>query len=181
MAPRAIVRDLCAKERRAVRYDSGQSVVQHAPGNPNLHGEYMSMDESIDRYSILFVDDDISVLKALKRLLRDEDYDVHTATNYRETMSLLASRTFAVAISDFKMPGITGDDLLGVIKSCCPATIRVMLSGTTDSRSVPAEIADGILNCQLFLSKPWGDAELVDTIRKCIDRYKATRESLSNS
>jgi DNA-binding NtrC family response regulator len=139
------------------------------------------MENTAKRHAILFVDDEKSILKSLQRLLSDEDYTVFTASNYNETLEMLAQHTFAVVISDFKMPGICGDDLLGVVKVKCPRTYRVMLSGTSDSMSVPATIADGILHCQKFISKPWNDQELINTIRKCIAEYEAGVESHTNA
>ncbi len=133
------------------------------------------------RHSILIVDDETSVLKALKRLLSDEDYNVYTAGNYRETMELLTKHTFSVVITDFKMPGICGDDLLDVIKARSPQTIRVMLSGASDTKSVPSTIADGILHCQLFIGKPWNDDELLSTIRKCVSEYESSEKIRSTT
>jgi predicted component of type VI protein secretion system len=48
-----------------------------------------------------------------------------------------------------------------------------MLSGNASTKSVPATIADGILHCQIFISKPWDDDELRKTIRECIAEYEA--------
>ncbi|HKK20585.1 MAG TPA: response regulator [candidate division Zixibacteria bacterium] len=125
------------------------------------------------RNSILIVDDDSSILKALKRALQDEDYEVFTANEWHETVDLLAKHTFSVVISDFLMPGICGDDLLNMVQSKSPRTIRVMLSGNASTKSVPATIAAGILHCQIFISKPWDDDELRKTIRECIAEYEA--------
>jgi DNA-binding NtrC family response regulator len=141
----------------------------------------MIVENTAKRHSILIVDDETSVLKALQRLLSDEDYEVVTASSYKETMELLSKRTFSVIITDFKMPGICGDTLLGIVKVKCPETFRVMLSGASGSWSVPTTIADGILHCQLFMAKPWNDQELLKTIRKCIAEYEVAVESHSNT
>ncbi len=131
------------------------------------------MKENIKRNAILIVDDDPSILSALKRALRDEDYDVYTAIDWNQTAELLSIHTFSVVISDFLMPGVSGDDLLSMVKSKSPKTIRVMLSGNASSKSVPVGIANGILNCQIFISKPWDDDELRNTLRGCITEYEA--------
>jgi YesN/AraC family two-component response regulator len=83
-------------------------------------------------------------------------------------MDLLARHSFAVVMTDFKMPDVCGSDLLGLVGARFPTTIRIMLSGSADSRYVPAAIAGSILNCQVFVSKPWNDEELRTTIRRCI-------------
>lgn len=138
------------------------------------------MRNSTKCHSILIVDDENSVLKALQRLLRDEDYEVFAASNRKDTMDLLARHNFAVVMTDFKMPDVCGSDLLGLVRATYPATIRVMLSGSADSRSVPAAIANPTLNCQVFMSKPWNDDELRTTIRKCVAEYEAAVKSHSS-
>jgi DNA-binding NtrC family response regulator len=143
-------------------------------------GEFI-VENTDKHHSILIVDDEPSILKALQRLLSDEDYGVFTASSYKETMELLSKHTFSVIITDFKMPGICGDTLLGIVKVKCPDTFRVMLSGASDSWSVPATIADGILHCQIFMTKPWNDQELLRTIRKCIVEYETAVENHSNT
>ena len=75
------------------------------------------------------------------------------------------------------MPDICGDDLLSIVKAKSPHTRRIMLSGTADTSMVPEPIADSILHCQVFLSKPWDDEKLLATVRKCIKEYEATRKA----
>jgi DNA-binding NtrC family response regulator len=123
--------------------------------------------------AVLIVDDEPSVLKALKRLLGEEAYEIYMAESHEGAMELMASHTFAVVITDFRMPGVSGDDILGFVKAKSPRTIRVMLSGSAYSCSVPDSIANGILNCQVFIAKPWNDDELRATIKKCIAEYEA--------
>jgi len=139
------------------------------------------MERTAKQHAVLIVDDEPSVLKALNRLLRDEDYRVYTAGNYDEAMTHLTQTQFAVVISDYRMPDVSGDDLLAIVQSRFPQTMRVMLSGTALSRSVPQTIAAGVLHCQIFLSKPWNDDDLRRTVRECIAQFETANGAVSNS
>lgn len=139
------------------------------------------MESATKRHSILIVDDEPSILKALRRALRDEDYTVHTAGNYKETLELVSINTYSVIITDFSMPGICGDDLLGFIRVKCPRCIRLMLSGAAEARPVPGSIANSILNCQKFIAKPWDDEQLRRIIKQCLKDYEAAGKSSAST
>lgn len=134
------------------------------------------MGKTAKRHAVLIVDDEPSILKALSRLLHEEDYSTVTSDTYEDAVALLSEQTFAVVISDFCMPNVSGGDLLGIVKAKSPRTMRVMLSGSASSGSVPATIANDILHCQFFLAKPWNDEELLRVIRDCIARYEAAEQ-----
>ena len=121
--------------------------------------------------TVLIVDDDRSVLKALRRSLADENYRILTTDSTREAIDLLATNRVAVVISDFKMPGMSGADLLAYVEARHPQCIRIMLSGASDTEAVPDSVADGILHCQRFITKPWNDISLAASIRECVAQY----------
>lgn len=131
------------------------------------------MGASIKRHSILIVDDESSVLKALQRLLRDEDYSIRTASSYEEAMEWLERQPFAVVMSDYMMPGVSGDELLGMVKKKYPSTVRVMLSGAAYAKSPNPAITEGTLHCQIFIAKPWNDDKLIETIRNSVISYES--------
>jgi len=139
--------------------------------------ERTAVGESTKRYSVLIVDDEPSVLKALQRLLRDEDYQVHTAASYEEAMGWLDRQPFAVVLSDYKMPGVPGDELLAIVMKKQPKAVRMMLTGAAYAKAPNAAITEGVLHCQVFLAKPWNDDELVATLRHGVACYdNADRE-----
>jgi DNA-binding NtrC family response regulator len=130
------------------------------------------MTEAHPPSAILIVDDEPLLLQALKRALREENYTVHTATSCGEAIAMLPTTSYSVVISDFNMPGMSGEHLLEIVRDKYPHCLRVMMSGATDARSVPDSISDGILHCEIFVSKPWHDDDLRTLIRQCIAEYE---------
>lgn len=114
---------------------------------------------------VLLVDDDPHVLSALRRALRREKVTIQTARDAREALARLAEGAVALVISDHRMPGMSGVELLTVIRSDWPSTKRVLLSGWTGE--IPAA---ELKAADLFevLSKPWDDMELRTALRRAV-------------
>jgi CheY-like chemotaxis protein len=113
----------------------------------------------------LLVDDDPRVLSALRRGLRREAIRIETAGNAREALDLLADDAIDLVISDQKMPGLSGIELLERVRSRWPETQRILLSGWT-SEIPQAKLDAAGLFC--VIAKPWEDAELRRSIRKAV-------------
>ena len=154
----------------------GLSPVQKAATPDRLHGSTLQQKgrqtDKITKHTILIVDDEKSILNALKRSLSGENYQILTTDNPQEALELLATNQFSVIISDYTMPSMSGADLLSTVRKKEPRCIRVMLTGATEADFVPDEIADGILHCQRFIAKPWDDDQLRLAIRECIVQYE---------
>ncbi|UTY60963.1 EAL domain-containing protein [Massilia sp. erpn] len=108
--------------------------------------------------SLLLVDDEPNILAALKRLLRRDDYTIHTAASGPEGLEILARHPVDVIVSDQRMPGMIGADFLRKAKDLYPDTIRIMLSGYTELQSVTDAVNEGAI--YKFLTKPWDDERL---------------------
>ena len=81
---------------------------------------------------VLFVDDEPNVLQSIRRGLRKQ-FDVHTAEGGDAAMQLLREKNdFAVIVSDMRMPGMNGVELLSQVKQLWPDTVRMMLTGNAD-------------------------------------------------
>ncbi|MEW6165547.1 MAG: EAL domain-containing protein [Pseudomonadota bacterium] len=120
--------------------------------------------------TILIVDDEASILSALRRLLRREGYAILAATSGTEGLELLAAHEVGVVISDARMPEMSGAEFLGRAREMHPDTVRIMLSGYTDLAAVTSAVNRGELF--RFLAKPWDDAELLDTVRDAFRHYE---------
>ena len=70
------------------------------------------------------------------------------------------------------LPDISGDDLLAMVKKRIPHCIRVMLTGATETDMVSDQVAENILHCQRFITKPWNDDQLRDVISECLRQYE---------
>ena len=79
--------------------------------------------------TVLFVDDELSILSTLKRLLRKESYDVLTADSGQQGLELLAQHAVDVVISDMRMPQMNGAEFLKIVKQQYPHTKRIIMSG----------------------------------------------------
>ena len=114
---------------------------------------------------VMLVDDEPRILSSLRRVLRREGYEILLATNGREALDELATRSVDVVISDHKMPGVSGVELLERIAHQWPSTARILLSGW--SNEIPAKsLAAAKLGA--VLTKPWEDEELKQTIRDAL-------------
>lgn len=114
---------------------------------------------------VLLVDDEAHVLSALRRGLRREAITIETARNGREALEWLTQNSAALVISDQKMPGLSGVDLLKTIRARWPATQRILMSGWTSEIPSIAIDAAGLF---CVIAKPWDDEELRCSIRKAV-------------
>ena len=81
---------------------------------------------------LLFVDDEVNILKALTRLFRSEPVRVYTAQSGEEALSLLETEPIEVIVSDQRMPGLCGVELLAKVRERRPEVLRMMLTGYTN-------------------------------------------------
>jgi diguanylate cyclase (GGDEF)-like protein len=112
--------------------------------------------------TLLLVDDEQNIVSALKRLVRRDGYQILIANSGTDALDILEKNTVDVIISDQRMPGMTGVEFLSIVKERYPDTIRLMLSGYTELKSVVDAINEG--SVFRFLTKPWDD----DKLRACI-------------
>lgn len=124
---------------------------------------------------ILLLDDEAHILKALKRLLRGEDWLVDAFTEAENAIDALRSNTYSVIVSDYKMPVMDGVTFLQFARQRQPDAIRMMLSGHGDRQSMIHAINRAEI--YRFLSKPWEDYEIEAALRSAIDLYEIAMEN----
>lgn len=112
---------------------------------------------------LLIVDDAPEVLSSLTRLLRDESYQIHTASNAAEALGVLKQQDVDVVLTDYSMPGMNGAELLNRIAQRFPRTVRLILSGKQEFDTVRNAINFG--QAHKFIEKPWDDWGLRATLR----------------
>ncbi len=132
-------------------------------------------EQSSGSYTVLVVDDEENICKALRRLLRREGLTVLTAQSADEAFEVLAANEVGVIICDQRMPGRSGIELLDQVKSLYPNSIRILLTGYAEFTSV----VDAINRGALFkvLTKPWEDALLIENVREAFRWYEALRQN----
>ncbi|WP_339150089.1 response regulator [Pseudoalteromonas galatheae] len=120
-------------------------------------------------YNILILDDELSVLNALKRLISLPLVEVVCFDNPFEALEYLDSHPVQVIISDFRMPIMNGGDFLKRAKEIRPGAVSLILSGYTDS-----DILIDMINSKVahkFLCKPWENDKLLAEVNAAIDVY----------
>lgn len=122
---------------------------------------------------LLLVDDEPNILAALKRLLRRERYRILTAQSGEEALALLARHEVAVILTDQRMPGMSGTELLARVRVMHPHTVRMVLSGYTGIDSLTSAINRGEI--YKFLTKPWEESDLLQAIRDAFRHYEENR------
>ncbi len=124
----------------------------------------------MDNYTILIVDDEISVLNALYRVFRKDGYQILRSDNPADALNLLKEHAIHLIISDYRMPDMDGVTFLREAMKLRPEAIRMILSGFADSSAIISAINDG--GIYKFLTKPWEDDILKSEVRYALERYE---------
>jgi DNA-binding NtrC family response regulator len=119
------------------------------------------MTHSDGKANILFVDDEPRVLSSMRALFR-RDYNVHTADSGAAALALLETTDVDVIVSDQRMPGMTGVDVLKACKARAPRAMRILLTGYADRDAIEASINEG--EVFRYLTKPCARDTLKETV-----------------
>jgi len=116
-----------------------------------------------ERPLVVAIDDDPSILSALRRLLSGEPYEFVSTTDPDRALDLVRTRQVSLLMADFRMPILSGTGLLQVVKATSPSTIRFIITAYPQStwvvRAKEMEVMEAVVE------KPWNDEELKRTIR----------------
>ena len=124
------------------------------------------------KHKILIVDDEPANVRLLERLFR-RDYNVLTAPSGAEALRVLEQHDAALIITDQRMPGMTGVELLKRTASLRPHTVRIILTGYTDVEALVEAINCG--QVYKYVNKPWDNDELRLTVSRAIEYYEANK------
>lgn len=127
------------------------------------------------RPAILVVDDEPSVLSALRRLLHATPYQVLTAGSGAAALEVLAAQEVDLIISDMRMPGMSGADLLSRAQAQWPDTMRILLTGYSEIDAVARAVNEG--GIYRYLNKPWDEHDLLLTIRQALEQRRLRKET----
>jgi response regulator RpfG family c-di-GMP phosphodiesterase len=124
---------------------------------------------------ILCVDDEPSILSALKRVFRPQGYTVLVAGSGQEGLDLLAKAPVDLVISDMRMPHMDGAQFLEQVFAHWPEIKRILLTGYADATATIAAVNQGKI--WSYISKPWNDGELVMTVQQALAHSRLAREN----
>ncbi len=119
--------------------------------------------------AILFVDDEVSTLHALERYLLNEPYCLQFAQSGKQALEIMEKLNIHVLVTDMKMPEMNGLELLKIVKSKFPGTIRLVLSGFSSLSSIIPAINSGEI--YRYITKPIEPEIFKRTLRDAIDFF----------
>jgi len=126
------------------------------------------------RPTVLCIDDEVRSLETLERTL-DDEFEVMTASSAEQAIKLLQQHSVHAVLCDQRMPGKTGVELLSEIRHQWPNTVRLILSGYTDSEDIIRGLNEaGIYQ---YITKPWHPENLLQILRNACQLNALQEES----
>lgn len=124
------------------------------------------------KHTLLLVDDEVHITKALQRLLRREGYEIHCASSGPEGLEKLKAtgKPFSLIISDQRMPGMNGAEFLEKAKAIFPHAMRILLTGYSDMDALVDAVNKGDIH--RYFAKPWNDEDLLLQVRQSLEQYE---------
>ena len=129
------------------------------------------------KHTLMFVDDERAITKALHRLFRKDGYHILTASSGMEGLELLekAKNPISLIISDQRMPQMNGAQFLERAKKIFPDAIRFLLTGYSDMDAVVDAVNKGEIH--RYLTKPWNDDDLLLQVRQSLEQFELLVEN----
>ncbi len=128
-----------------------------------------------ERPRILIVDDEEAILETMTFTFMDL-YEVLTTSDPMQALGIMQENgPIAVVITDQRMPGMTGVELLREVYERYPDTIRIILTGFADSEATIQAINDG--HIYGYVNKPWEPDELKALVRRAVELHALSLEN----
>ena len=122
---------------------------------------------------VLYVDDDRNNLIVFEQSL--SEFDVIATDDAPTALEVLATKDVAVLVTDMRMPGMSGEELLRIVKERHPQVIRMVVTAYSDVDPILRAINEGLV--ARYIIKPWERAELVQILRWAIEAWTFSRDS----
>ena len=123
---------------------------------------------------VLVVDDEKNTRVSLKTVLTDERYSVRTVESAEEALELLAREDFFMVITDARLGGMSGYELLGKARTQWPELPVLMITAYATPRLAVEAIQAGAVD---YLAKPFAPEELLHAVARCGERYRLLKEN----
>ena len=121
---------------------------------------------------VLFVDDEPRVLSSMRMLFRSS-YEVYFADGGQKALDQLKIQPVDVIVSDQRMPGMTGIELLRAAREINPHAMRILLTGYSDLTAIIGSVNEGEIF--RFVNKPWANEVLTSTVANAAAAARASR------
>jgi len=123
-------------------------------------------------FKLLCVDDEVKILKILKRVFQAEQFEIFTASSGEAAIQILKTTNMDAIITDFRMSGMNGVEFLKIAKEIQPSAVRIMLTAYSNLDITISAINEGAIN--KYIVKPWDNDELF----KIIETIRLQKESM---
>ncbi|MGA7720902.1 MAG: HD domain-containing phosphohydrolase [Ignavibacteriaceae bacterium] len=134
------------------------------------------MDNYTENRKILYVDDEQELLNSFTSLMRKENLQISTLSETKGITGVLNSKgPFAVVLSDMRMPGLDGVQVLETAKQKFPESIRVLVTGYADFNDTVRAINTGGITS--YITKPWKDEEIILQVRNWVTQYNLKQQN----
>jgi two-component system response regulator HydG len=124
---------------------------------------------------ILVVDDEIGIRQSLKKILEKEGFEVLTASNGEEAFKIIRGSDIDLLISDIRMAGMDGLELLKVCKSVSPYTEVIMITGYASVDTAVDSMKQGAYD---YITKPFKKADIVKAVQKAVEKQILTMDNV---
>lgn len=135
-------------------------------------------DTTSSKARVLFVDDEPRVLTTMRILFRSR-YELFFAESGAAALELLKTQPVDVIVSDQRMPGMTGIELLRTARELNPNAMRILLTGYSDLNAIIGSINEGEIF--RFINKPWSNDDLTTTVARAVSAARATQAAAAQS
>ena len=125
--------------------------------------------------TVLLVDDEPTILRVLARELAPEGYVLRTASGGAEALARLAAEDVAVLVTDERMPGMRGTELISQAREASPLTVCILLVTSSDHEAAARALARGWIARALV--KPWDFKAAPQAIRAAADAHDLRRRN----
>jgi DNA-binding NtrC family response regulator len=120
---------------------------------------------------LLFVDDEERIVSLLRTIFR-QNYEVHIATSGDEALRIISKMHIHVIVSDQRMPGMLGIDLLSRVRTLSPNTMRILLTGYSDLAAIVGSVNEG--EVFRYINKPWDHTEIKEIVAQAAEIARST-------
>jgi two-component system NtrC family response regulator len=128
----------------------------------------------MDKSAVLVIDDDKSLLRVVEHHLTQMAFNVTACSDAKKGLALLEKEAFAVVLTDLKMPGISGHEILDFSKQRRPETVVIMLTGFPTIDDAVKAMQAGAFN---FIQKPVERDKLISVVQKAAEVYTLRNEN----
>src|SRR5256885_14611354 len=117
--------------------------------------------------SILVVDDEMGILDVLRILLKGEGFDVTTAPGGKAGLEALKGNPPDIVLTDIKMPGVAGTDILAAVREQDPETPVILMTAQASLQSAIQAVIQGAF---YSIQKPFSNDDLVAICRRAVGK-----------